>query len=51
MPVLIRHRSAEMTPELYDETSPPLVEQVKQQPGFLLHVTFTDANGFCVAEL
>jgi quinol monooxygenase YgiN len=50
MPVLIRHR-AEMTPEQYDELSPPLVEQVKKQPGFILHVSFVDANGFCVAEL
>jgi hypothetical protein len=51
MPVLIRHRATGMTPAQYDETSPPLVEQLKTQPGFLLHVTFEDANGFCVAEI
>ena len=51
MAVLIRHRAAGMTPEQYDELSPPLVEQVKKQPGFLLHVAFVDSQGFCVAEV
>ena len=50
MAVLIRHR-AQMTPGQYDQVSPPLVEKVKQAPGFILHVSFVDANGFCVAEL
>jgi hypothetical protein len=50
MPVLIRHRAA-MTPEQYDQLSPPLVEQVKKAPGFILHVSYVDANGFCVSEL
>ena len=51
MAVLIRHRSAGFTPAQYDEISPPLVEQVKKQPGFVLHVAFEDAQGFCVAEV
>ncbi len=51
MPVLIRHRAAAMTRELYDQISGPLVEQVKKQPGFMLHVSYADANGFCVSEL
>jgi heme-degrading monooxygenase HmoA len=50
MAVLIRHR-APMSTEQYDETAPPLVEQMKKQPGFLLHVTYEDANGFVVAEV
>jgi hypothetical protein len=50
MPVLIRHRSA-MTPAQYDEVSPPLVELIKTQPGFLLHVSYEDAGGFVVAEV
>ena len=29
----------------------PLIEKLKQQPGFLLHVSFEDAQGFAVAEL
>ena len=51
MPVLIRHRAAGITPAQYDEISPPLVEQIKKQPGFVLHVAFEDAQGFCVAEV
>lgn len=51
MAVLIRHRAAGMTPAQYDEISPPLVEQVKKQPGFVLHVSFQDAQGFVVAEV
>ena len=50
MPVLIRHRSA-MNPAQYDEASPPLVEKLKKQPGFLLHVSYEDADGFVVAEV
>jgi hypothetical protein len=49
MAVLIRHRGA-MSPAQYDEISPPLVEQVKKQPGFLLHVSYEDATGFVVTE-
>jgi hypothetical protein len=51
MPVLIRHRAAGITPAQYDEISPRLVELVKQQPGFVLHVSFEDSQGFCVAEV
>jgi hypothetical protein len=40
-----------MTPQQYDEISPPLLEQLEKQPGFMLHVSFEDANGFCVAEI
>ena len=51
MAVLIRHRADGMTAALYDEISPPLVADLKTQPGFLLHVTFDDATGFVVSEL
>jgi heme-degrading monooxygenase HmoA len=51
MAVLIRHRAAGMTPAQYDEISPPLVEKLKAQPGFVLHVSYEDAQGFCVAEV
>ena len=50
MAVLIRHR-APMSPAQYDEMSPPLVDQIKKQPGFLLHVSYEDATGFVVAEV
>ena len=49
MPVLIRHRAA-MTAAQYDESAPALVEHMKQQPGFLVHVTYEDGEGFVVAE-
>ena len=51
MAVLIRHRAAGITPAQYDEISPPLVELVKKQPGFVLHVAYEDSQGFCVAEV
>ena len=51
MAVLIRHRPQGFGPEEYDQNAPPLVEKVKSQPGFLLHVSFEDAQGFCVAEV
>jgi Antibiotic biosynthesis monooxygenase len=50
VPVLIRHRSA-MSAAQYDQSAPPLVEQLRKQPGFLLHVTYEDADGFVVAEV
>jgi hypothetical protein len=50
MSVLIRHRAA-MSPADYDEASPALVELLKQQPGFVLHVSYEDATGFVVAEV
>jgi heme-degrading monooxygenase HmoA len=50
MSVLIRHRAA-MSAAQYDEVSPALVELLKKQPGFLLHVSYEDANGFVVAEV
>ncbi len=50
MAVLIRHRAAMSTAQ-YDESAPPLVEQIKTQPGFLLHVSYEDASGFVVAEV
>lgn len=51
MPVLVRHRPAGMTAELYDQTAPPLIEKIKQAPGFILHVAYEDSNGVCVSEL
>ncbi len=50
MAVLIRHR-APMSTAQYDESAPPLVELIKKQPGFLLHVSYEDASGFVVAEV
>ena len=40
-----------MSKDQYDEVSPRLVEKLKQQPGFVLHVTYEDADGFVVGEV
>ena len=40
-----------MSAAQYDESAPPLVEQPRKQPGFLVHVTYEDAEGFVVAEV
>jgi len=52
MAVLIRNRVTGMTPSLYDEIAPRLVEKLKTQPGFVLHVSYEAAGtGFTVAEI
>jgi quinol monooxygenase YgiN len=40
-----------MTLAQYDEISPPLLEEIKKAPGFVLHTAFEDSQGFCVAEI
>jgi quinol monooxygenase YgiN len=51
MAVLIRHRVTGMDPSQYDEISPPLVEKLKTQPGFMMHVAFVDNGRFTVSEI
>jgi len=51
MAVLIRHRAEGMTEAQYDEISPPLIEKLKTQPGFLFHTAFTDNGQFTVSEI
>ena len=51
MAVLVRHRPQGLGPSQYDEVAPPLIEALKRQPGFVLHVAFEDSEGFCVAEI
>ena len=51
MAVLIRHRAAGITPAQYDQISPPLLAELKDEPGFVLHVAYEDSQGFCVAEI
>jgi hypothetical protein len=51
MAVLIRHRAQGMTLDQYDQISPPLLEEIKKAPGFVLHTAFEDSQGFCVAEI
>jgi heme-degrading monooxygenase HmoA len=52
MAVLIRNRVKGMTAALYDEIAPPLIEKLKTQPGFVLHVSYEAAgSGFTVSEI
>jgi len=52
MAVLIRHRSEGMDLAQYDEVSPPLVEKIKTQPGFIVHVSYVaDSGEVVVAEV
>ncbi|HLG08455.1 MAG TPA: hypothetical protein VI409_07290 [Gaiellaceae bacterium] len=41
-----------MSPSLYDEMSLPLIEKLKTQPGFVIHVSYeATGSGFTVAEI
>jgi hypothetical protein len=51
MPVLIRHRPAGMSAGQYDQIAPPLIEKLKEQAGFVFHVSYESADGFVVAEV
>ena len=52
MPVLIRSRVEGMDSSKYDEIASRLVEQLKKQPGFLLHVTYEGRDSkFGVSEI
>ena len=51
MAVLVRMTTAGMDTATYDQISPPLVEQIKQQPGFVMHVAYPRSNGLTVGEI
>jgi hypothetical protein len=51
MAVLIRHRLEGFTIADYDKVSPPLLDLIKQQPGFVFHLAFEDSQGACVSEI
>ncbi|HKI91545.1 MAG TPA: antibiotic biosynthesis monooxygenase [Gaiellaceae bacterium] len=52
MTVLIRNHVEGMNASRYDEIAPPLIEKLKTQAGFLLHVSYeTNAGEFVVAEI
>jgi heme-degrading monooxygenase HmoA len=40
-----------MSTAQYDEIAPAIVAQLKEQPGFLFHVSYEDASGLVVAEV
>jgi hypothetical protein len=49
MAVLICHRVDGFT--MANVPISPLVELIKHQPGFVLHVALEDSQGFCVSEI
>ena len=51
MAILVRNRPQGLDASQYDQIAPPLIEMLKRQPGFVLHVAFEDSRGFCVAEI
>ncbi len=51
MPIIVRHRVAGMTAEQYDEISPPIIEKLKRQPGFVYHVAFMENGTLTVSEI
>jgi hypothetical protein len=51
MAVLVRHRVAGMDASQYDEISPPLIEKLKTQPGFMYHVAFVENGTLTVSEI
>ena len=51
MPVLYRHHVPGMTGERYDQVSTELLPKLKQQPGFLYHVAFSEGDGLTVSEI
>jgi heme-degrading monooxygenase HmoA len=52
MAVLFRHHAAGAdAAATYDQVSPQLTPALRQQPGFIYHVAFAEADGFTVSEL
>jgi heme-degrading monooxygenase HmoA len=52
MAVLVRSRVEGMDPSQYDKMAPPLIEKLKTQPGFVIHVSYeAGGSGFTVAEI
>jgi heme-degrading monooxygenase HmoA len=49
--VLVRMTAAGMDTATYDQISPGLIELIKKQPGFLMHVAYPTPNGFTVGEI
>jgi heme-degrading monooxygenase HmoA len=49
--VLVRMTAAGMDTATYDQISPPLVELIKKQPGFVMHVAYPTSEGLAVGEV
>ena len=51
MTVLVRISATGMDQATYDQMSPGLHEQVKKQPGFVIHIACPTPGGFGVGEV
>jgi hypothetical protein len=51
MAVLVRISATGMDQATYDQMSPGLHEQVKKQPGFVIHIACPTPGGFGVGEV
>ena len=51
MAVLVRMSVAGMDAATYDQVSKELVDLVKKQPGFVMHVAYPSPGGFSVGEI
>jgi heme-degrading monooxygenase HmoA len=51
MSVLVRMSVAGMDAATYDQVPTHLVDLVKKQSGFVMHVAYPSASGFTVAEV
>ena len=51
MAVLVMMTAAGMDTATYDQVSTQLVDLVKKQPGFMMHVAYPGPDGFSVGEV
>lgn len=51
MPVLVRHTTVGMDTATYDQVAPKLIDLLKQQPGFIMHVAYQSGGDLIVSEL
>jgi hypothetical protein len=51
MAVLVRRTPVGMDMATYDQISPPLIESLQKQPGFVMHCAFAIPNGIMVNEI
>jgi heme-degrading monooxygenase HmoA len=51
MAVLVTHTAAGMDTAAYDRVSPEIIEKLRDQPGFLLHLALPGPEGIVVTEI
>src|SRR5437879_6622019 len=51
MAVLVRRTPVGMDMATYDQISPPLIESLLKQPGFVMHCAFAIRDGIMVGEI